>query len=763
MRAAALRRPRSTTLAVLALWALFYASFTLVRPALLDDADSVHAEAAREMLLRHDWVTLYANGIRYLEKAPLLYWTMAASMRGAQAMGARRPEALAVAARVPLALTVLALAFLVETLARRVFRNTRAGLYAALIAMSCPGIFLFTRITLPDAMVCLWLTGAMLCFGEIESGAALPPARTGFVDEAWDWSAEEEDPRWLCYGFAAFCALGVLTKGMIGVVFPLAIVAVYLLLTRGVRGAFVRVYELHPWSSALVFLAIAAPWHVLAALANPAQGSPGQVLFGLHATPHWVVPLPTQGNVHGWAWFYFINEQVLRYVNARVPRDYNTVPLWLFWLLCLVWMMPWSAFMFKALGPVAQFMRSVVSDVRTRNRSRLQERLRYLRWHRLSRAFTLLAVWAAVPLVFFSFSTRQEYYVLPSLPALAVLIAGWLGLDGRVEWPPHTPATRAMRRANLRATAVLAALGGVFALAAMTLLLRGRRPPAGADLASLLAQNPGDYAMSMGHFLDLNAQALALFRVPLALAAASLLLGPLVSYWLRRRARPHQATLALATGGFGFLLAVHLALVTFAPVLSSAQLAQAMRPLVKPEDLIVIHQEYEYGSTLGFYLERPEYFRGGAAPVVLNPLHILTEPSYDGKQNYGRSANLWYGSFFPDAPKIFETAASLEAKWHGAQRIWVWQDLGNQPAPLPATLTPVYVIARSGGKEIVSNQPDETAGTRPTLGAHPEPASAPEAGFLPAPTASVARDRHHRQGRARARRRHRRSRRAHGR
>jgi len=66
MRAAALRRPRSTTLAVLTLWALFYASFTLVRPALLDDADSVHAEAAREMLLRHDWVTLYANGIRYL-------------------------------------------------------------------------------------------------------------------------------------------------------------------------------------------------------------------------------------------------------------------------------------------------------------------------------------------------------------------------------------------------------------------------------------------------------------------------------------------------------------------------------------------------------------------------------------------------------------------------------------------------------------------------------------------------------------------------
>jgi len=765
MRAAALRRSKSTTLAVLAVWTLFYASFTLVRPALLDDADSVHAEAAREMLLRHDWVTLYANGIRYVEKAPLLYWAMATSMRAARGMGAGGPEALAVASRVPLALTVLALAFVVETLARRIFRNTRAGLYAALIAMSCPGIFLFTRITLPDAMVCLWLTGAMLCFWEIESGAALPPARTGFADEAWDWSAEEDDPRWLCYGFAAFCALGVLTKGMIGVLFPLAIVAVYLLVTRGLRGAFVRLYELHPWSSALVFLAIAAPWHVLAAFANPAQGSPGQVLFRLHATPHWVVPLPTQGNVHGWAWFYFINEQVLRYLNARVPRDYDTVPLWLFWLLCLVWMMPWSAFVFKALGPIAHFLRSVVSDLRARNRQGLQERLRYLRWHKLSRAFTLLAGWAAVPLLFFSFSTRQEYYVLPSLPALAVLIAGWLGLDGRVEWPPHTQAAHAMRRANLRATAVLVALGGVFAVAATVVLLRGRRPPAGADLASLLGQNPGDYAMSMGHFLDLNAQALALFRGPLALAAASLLLGPGVSYVLRRRARPHQATLALAAGGFGFLLAVHMALVTFAPVLSSAQLAQAMRPLVKPDDLIVIHQEYEYGSTLGFYLERPGYFRGGATPVVLNPLHILTEPSYDGKQDYGRSANLWYGSFFPDAPKIFETAASLGSKWRGAQRIWVWQDLGNQPAPVPPELTPVYVIARAGGKEIVSNQPGTEGKTREPAAAYPESAPASEGSHAPAPVLPIARHRrgrsyrHHRSGA----RRHGRSHRTHGR
>ena len=709
MRAAAPKRPISTTLTVLALWLLFYASFTLIKPALLDDADSVHAEVAREMLLRHDYVTLYANGIRYLEKAPLLYWSMAGSMRLSQALGHGGPRALAAAARVPLALTVLALAFAVECFARRAFRSTRGGLYAALILMSSPGIFVFTRLTLPDAMVCLWLTLAMLCFWMIESRAALPPARSASADNAWGYRWDEDDPRLWCYAFAACCALGVLTKGFIGLIFPLAVVAVYLLLTRGLRGAFYRVYELHPWSSALVFLAITAPWHVMAAHANPSCGNPGEVLFRLHpppGAPHFIVPLPTQGNVHGWAWFYFINEQVLRYLNVRIPRDYDTVPLWLFWSLCLVWLMPWSAFLFKAVTPVAQQLRFAAARLSMRDLSGARLQFRSLNESPVWRAFLLLSIWAALPLLFFSFSTRQEYYVLPALPALALLITGWLALDGRVEWEPHTESARITRRANERCTEVLIVLGAVFAAAAIITLTHAHAPGENVDLATLLEQNPSDYALSMGHFLDLNAQALGLFRTPLAIAAVSLLLGPLTSSVLRRRARPHEATLALAGGGFGFLMAVHLALQTFAPVLSSAQLADVIRPQLRLDDLIVIHQEYEYGSTLSFYLQRPGYFHTRATSIPLNPVHILTEPYYDGKYNYGRSANLWYGSFFPDAPEIFETAGSLAARWHGPHRIFVWQDVANQPAPLPAVLTPTYVIARAGGKEIVSNQPN---------------------------------------------------------
>jgi 4-amino-4-deoxy-L-arabinose transferase-like glycosyltransferase len=723
------RCPLSTTLTIVALWVAFYASFTLFRPALLDDADSVHAEVAREMLLRHDYITLYANGIRYLEKAPLLYWAMAVSMRVSQLLGHPSARCLVVASRIPLALTVLALAYAVEAFARRAFRSARAGLYAALILLSSPGIFLFTRMNLPDAMVCLWLTLAMLCFWLTEqtnlTNARVPHSSQPYRD-GWDVRAS----RPLCYAFAACCALGVLTKGLIGLVFPIAIVALYLLLTRGPRGALARIRQLHPFTSTLVFLAIAAPWHIAIALANPAQGHPGGLAFTLHPAAgagHWRVPLPTDGNVHGWAWFYFVNEQLLRYLNLRVPRDYDTVPLYLFWGLCLIWLMPWSAFVFKALGYVRFLCRTAYRAVehgRWRRPGCFQQlRAMFAR----PDAERLLFLWAAFPLLFFSFSTRQEYYVLPALPPLAILIGRWLAQDSLVRWQPVTQSAKKIRRANLRCTAVLLGFGAIFAAGSLFFLLHTRAPAPDSDLASLLQQNPGDYAMSMGHFLDLNAQALGLFRLPLALAALSLFLGPLASFVLRKQAKPHFATLALAAGAFGFLLAAHLGLQTFAPVLSSAQLAEAIAPQLTPDSLIVIHQEYEYGSTLGFYLQRPSYTREarpappGAPhlasetwdrpardpePVTLNPIHILTDLSYNGTPNYGRSSNLWYGSFFPDAPRIFETTQSLAAKWPGPRRIFLWQDLGNQPSPLPAALSPVYVIAKSGGKEIVSNQPN---------------------------------------------------------
>jgi 4-amino-4-deoxy-L-arabinose transferase-like glycosyltransferase len=622
-------------LILVALWFFFYASFALIAPPLLDDADSVHSEVAREMLVRHDWVTLYANGIRYLEKAPLLYWSMAASFKifGVQTA----------AARLPLALTVLALALAIESFARRAFDSVRAGLYAALILLSSFGIFIFTRITIPDVAVCLWLTLAIFCY--------------------WLTEQQNSPSRLLCWGFSVCCALNVLTKGLIGVVFPILIVLAHLLLIRrSVRGCLGRVRQSFPLSSVLVFFAVAAPWHILIGLANPSQGHPGGLSF---VGGHWTVPLPTQGNVHGWFWFYFVNEQVLRYLNLRVPRDYDTVPLVLFWGLLLVWLMPWSAFLFRALStvPWRKALRPRVS-VRTLD-GRENTRL-------------LLGLWAAIPMLFFSLSTRQEYYVLPAMPALIVLIAAWLD-DEAAEAESFT-VPNPLVRSGQRISVVLLVLGSVAALVAGFFILHAHSPGPNTDLASLLKQNPGDYALSFGHFLDLNAQAMGAFRTPLAITAVALFGGTLANWLCRRDYRPHLGNLWLAAATFAFLLAAHLGLQIFSPVLSSRRLASVISHELKPGDLIVIHGEYESASTLGFYLMR-------------NDLHILD----------GRSSNLWYGSFFPDAPPIFEDAASIKLKWSGRQRIFLWQDLSE---PLPDLGGATYLIAQGGGKEIISNLPN---------------------------------------------------------
>ncbi len=620
---------------IVAVWFFLYASFTLLVPPLLDDADSVHAEVAREMLVRHDWITLYANGIRYLEKAPLHYWLMAASFR---LFGPHTA-----AARLPLALAALALAFTLEAFARRAFQSERAGFYSALILLTSFGIFIFSRINIPDIIVCLWITLALLCF--------------------WLTEQQSKPSRLLAWAFAAACALDVLTKGLIGIIFPVLIVLVYLALTRrSLRAVISRIGQLHPISSAIVFFAIATPWHVLIALANPAQGYPGHLAF---AHGHWTVPLPTDGNVHGWLWFYFVNEQVLRYLNLRVPRDYDTVPLALFWGLVLVWMMPWSAFLFKALARVP-----------LRKALRPRSSIRSLAEAESTRV--LLGVWAALPMVFFSFSTRQEYYVLPSLPPLILLVAGWLSDEASEAETFAVPSP--LTRSGQRIAVVLLALGSLAALIAGFFALRGQSVGPDVDLASLLRQNPGDYALSFGHFLDLDARAMGAFQRPLILTAIVCFGGALANWLLRRNYRPHAANLCIATASIGFLVAAHIGLQTFAPVLSSYRLAEAIAPQLRPDDLIVIHGEYEAGSTLGFYLRR-------------NDIHILN----------GRSSNLWYGSFFPDAPHIFEDNTSIALEWTGVRRVFLWQDLSDPLPPLP---TEAYLIAQSGGKEILSNHPD---------------------------------------------------------
>ncbi|WP_419804723.1 ArnT family glycosyltransferase [Terriglobus sp.] len=632
------QRPRKTLHILGWLWFAFYCSFALISPPLLDDADSVHAEVAREMIVRHDWITLHANGIRYLEKAPLLYWSMAASMR---LMGVHTETA-----RLPLALYTLALLLLVERFTREAFRSARAGLYAAMILLSSFGLFIFTRILIPDAMVCLWYVLALWAFWRMEAYA---------FDQCVPWRSAAI--------FGAACALNVLTKGLIGLVFPVGTITIYLALTRG-RGVWRRAAQLRPLLTLTVLLAIAAPWHIAIAHANPSQGQPHGMQHAGRLFPFfwrgWSVPEPTWGHVHGWTWFYFVNEHVLRYLDLRVPRDYDTVPLALFWGLLLVWLMPWSAFLPQALAAVP-----------------LRKLLFRARLGAQDRTMLLLGIAALLPLVFFSFSTRQEYYVLPALPFLAMLLGRWLERE-TVEADAGT-APAPLHRAAMRSTVALLIFGALAALVCAYFLLHTTAPVGPVDLASLLKQNPGDYALSFGHFLDLNARAMALFRLPLAIAGVALFGGALAAWWARRDWNPHAANMLLLSAALAFLLAAHVGLTTFSPVLTSFQLSQAISRQIQPGEIIIVNDEYEAGSSLGFYLRRAD-------------IHIL----------HGHSANLWYGSFFTDAPPIWEDDLTLRARWLTTQRIYLW----TAPDKLPYLPVKPYLVAESGGKMIVSNQPN---------------------------------------------------------
>jgi 4-amino-4-deoxy-L-arabinose transferase-like glycosyltransferase len=589
--------PRAAVALIVLLWAALYLS-ALWTPPLLDDADSVHAEAAREMMLRHDWSTLYINGLRYLEKAPLLYWGMAASY---QVFGVHDW-----AARIPLALGMLALMLACYAVGRHHFDDA-AGLYAALALGLSFGPYIYTRILIPDILVALWITLGLHCFLLI---------------------LEQPQPsRAACWGLAITTALNVLTKGLIGLVFPIAVIALYLLLTRNLR----VLLRMRLLSCTILFFLVAAPWHIVAGLRNPPAGES-----------------------RGFFWFYFVNEHFLRYLNKRFPRDYDTVPLLLFWALPLLFLLPWSAFAAKALAAVPHRWRALPQ------------------LDRANRALLLFAACAAVIVGFFSFSSRQEYYVLPALPSLSLILGSWLSRE------QHSPKGSAERRTGQRVALATFLIALPVSFAAWTLLWLSQSVPPGSELADLLTRNPAEYALSFGHIFDLTPRAMGLFRPELFCIGLAFLLGTLGCYLLRRRSRVLASNLALALMMLIALQCVHTALVTFSPILSSRALSERLSRVYRADDVIVVNGAYEDASTLNFY----GHF----------PLHVL---------NSRENGNLYFGSLFPDSPAVFEDDSSFARLWQGPGRVFLFTPQVDIPPLLRQS--GYLIIARSGGKLILAN------------------------------------------------------------
>ena len=395
----------------------------------------------------------------------------------------------------------------------------------------------------------------------------------------------------------------------------------------------------------------------------------------------------------GWAWFYLYNEHIARFLGRRIPHDYGQVPIPIFWLLLLLWLLPWIAFLPAALLDAVRDLRFCPdpalrfdSDADLLHNAVVDSYVR----HREAALTCLL--WAGIILGFFTLSSRQEYYHLPALPALALLVGGLLAaadsqrsaLFVPLSLPQRLDAAKQALRSSLfflvPLGTLLFPLCGYFALTAPT-------PRPETTINDVLSSNPALYNLSLGHVFDLTGQAMGFFRGPLLTVALCMLaLGP-VSHLVRRSARKTASFLAnliVASSMIGVLFAAHTGLVRFYPILGSKSLALAIDAQHRAGDLIIVDGELTSGSTLLFYTPKSD------APILLVN---------------GRVNGPWFGSFWPDAPHIFPNETQLHALWAGSNRIFL---LTYDPQTRTTDLSPfghVHVFAESGGKTILTNRP----------------------------------------------------------
>jgi len=332
---------RDLALLVLLFGTLF--AWRLGSAPLVNPDEGRYAEVPREMLASGDWVTPRLDGVPYFEKPPLVYWAVAACERllGPSEWSVRLTPALFAVGGILLAYGA----------ARRLYGRD-AGFWAAVVLGTSLLYVAMGHLVGLDLAVSVLMSATLFCF---VLGVHEPPG----------WRR-----RWLFYGLYASAALATLTKGLMGFLITGAVMLLWLALVDQWK----RLRPLHLPSGVALFLAIAAPWHVLVALRNP-----------------------------GWAHFYVIYEHWERFLEKGHGR-YQ--PFWFFIPVLLLGLFPWTGFLWAAF-------RDALAGGWSRRRENAQA------W--------FLAIWAAFIFLFFSKSQSKLIpYILPVFPPLAVIAGRWL-------------------------------------------------------------------------------------------------------------------------------------------------------------------------------------------------------------------------------------------------------------------------------------------------------------------------------------------------
>jgi 4-amino-4-deoxy-L-arabinose transferase-like glycosyltransferase len=338
-----------------------------------------YAEIPREMVATGDFVTPRLNGVKYFEKPPLFYWCVAVSVKlfGSEEWTLRLwPAAFALAG------------VLMTYAAGLALYGRTVGLAGAMVLATSLLYFGLAHVLIIDMAVSVLIAGALFAF---ITGVQAEPGRRR---------------RMLFYALYVSAALATLAKGLIGFLLPGAVMFLWLLILNEWR----RLRPLYLPTGLLIFLAIAAPWHVLAGTAN-------------HS--------PVKE--HDFAWFYIVHEQWLRFTTKV---EHRVQPFWFFVPIVLAGLFPWVAF----LGPAL--------------------------WHNLRGGWAargansvawFCVVWAGFIMLFFSASDSKLIpYILPVFPPLALLIGRYVALGWEV--PREAPLRLGFRLYGFLAAIVAAAL-----------------------------------------------------------------------------------------------------------------------------------------------------------------------------------------------------------------------------------------------------------------------------------------------------------------
>ena len=364
-------------------------------PVIFDDNEGLYAGAVREMHASGNWLLPTVNGFPRVQKPPLVYWTMlvSTSVLGENEFALRLPNALA----------AIGWIFATYLIARRL-GGERFGLGSAMILASMLGVWIFNHLVQPEPFLACFISLATWCLVEARVTARPELSVSRMAADRFPGD------RWYLL-FWVFLALGAMSKGLHGALWPLGVVVLAAIFVPGLRPWLKPVLSLR---GIAVFILLLAPWYIYMAVHLP-----------------------------GFLSAHFINEQVGAALDTRYPADAKQLPVLQFYAQHLLFWMPWTLLAPAALyvawkaWRAARIGRGVLSPVQ------------------LDLA-TMLACWFALVQISVAFSTRQDYYSMSCWGVVAMFLA--------VPWIAGGESGVRLPRRFLVVPSALVLLGGALAL-----------------------------------------------------------------------------------------------------------------------------------------------------------------------------------------------------------------------------------------------------------------------------------------------------------